>query len=165
MPDPTPEQLHDLLEQLLLVEDGLGNTRTQLAELGAGAIPVLVDMIEKRPHDTKFVERAILALGDVGGPAEADFVASLLEDPEPMVKLAALTALRQIGERRHAEAVRNLLDHDSPSVRKEAVKTLAELGDEASLPSLRALAANDPEPYLREQALQAVTQVEERRNA
>jgi HEAT repeats len=162
MPDLTPDQLRERLEQLLLAEDAWGHARAQVAALGPAAAPVLIELIQGRAHDTKFTERAILALGVLGGPE--DTLTSLLADPDPMIKIAALSALREIGEARTAPAVHDLLADDVPAVRKEAVKTIAALGTAESVEPLRTVAEGDPEPFLREQALGALRQVEERRS-
>jgi HEAT repeat protein len=161
MPEPS-DQLKEQLEALLLAEDAWPLTRARVAELGPGTAAAVAELIRERPHDSKFTERAVLALGEVGGAPEAELVESLLGDPEPMIRIAALTALREIGDTRHVPAVGALLDDPGSAVRKEAVKTLAQLGGTESVEALRRVAEHDPQPFLREQAGQAAAQAQAR---
>jgi HEAT repeat protein len=159
--EPTPK-LNEQLEALLSSQELWPRTYARIAELGPGAAPALAKIIRERSHGTKFTQRAVLALGAVGGAPEAALLEALLGDPEPRIRIGAVTALRDIGTTGHVPAVEALLADPEPAVRKEAVKTLAQLGGPHGIEALRRVAENDPEGFLREQAGQAAAEAQSR---
>ncbi len=161
MPDTTAE-MKQRLESLLLVEDVWPRTRVEIAALGPDIVAPLAQLIRERPHDTKFIERAVLALGTVGAAPAAELLESLLDDPEPMIRIGAVTALRDNGDVHNAQAVEALLADPEPAVRKEAVKTLAQLGGADSVKALQGLAQADSEAFLREHAGHAAARAQRR---
>lgn len=162
MPENDQGDLRSRVEQLLLAEDSWGIVRELVTELGPQAVSLVIDEIRRGTHDTKFTERALLALGELGGSEAENFVVSMLDQPDQMIKAAALTALRQIGKEEHAPAVAQLLNDTSDTVRKEAIKTLAEIGSSAHLDSLKTLAQSEEKGFLKEQAQRAVAEIEKR---
>jgi HEAT repeat protein len=121
-----------------------------------------MDRIAQRAGDTKALERAILALGLIGNDQVGDFVVEVLNDDDVMLRMAALATLREIGLQRHASQVAELLRDQSASIRKEAVKTLAVIGDEAALADLRTFVGDEDRPFLKNEALAAITALEQR---
>jgi HEAT repeat protein len=162
MPEQSEEDLRSSVEQLLLNEDSWGLVRVRLVALGPRAVPVVIDAVLRGGHDTKFVERALLALGELGGDDAEKFVASMLGHPDEMIKVAALSALRQIGKAEYAPAVTDLLSDASDAVRKESVKTLAEIGGETARERLAALAQSEEKEFIKEHAQRAAKAIEDR---
>lgn len=162
MSEQSEQDLRSRVEQHLLTEDSWGHVRVQLLALGRRAVPVIISEVRRGVHDTKFVERALLALGEFGGDDAEQFVLSMLGHPDQMIKVAALSALRQIGKTEHAPAVADLLNDASDAVRKESVKTLAEIGDAAARERLAALAQSEDKEFIKEHAQQAAKAIDER---
>lgn len=150
------------IELILQGEESPALLSDEVKALGPAAVPILIEKIRGGQGDGKSMERAILVLGQIGGNEAADFVASLLNDQDEIVKGTALTALREIGDRASAPAVTALLNDASNFVRKEAIKTLAQLGNPSSLTRLREMAQSENPEFLKEQAQSAIAEIESR---
>jgi HEAT repeat protein len=157
--------LNDLTARIerLLSTDGWSRVRAELAGLGGAAVPILLDQVRKIQPDRKSAERAILALGEIGGDEAENSLTSLLDHEDPILRAATLTALEQIGSSRHAPAIIKLLGDADEGVRKEAISALTTLGDSASIEPLNAIARSDEKEYLKERAQNAIEEIERRR--
>jgi HEAT repeat protein len=161
MPEDTMDALAARIE-LLLEQDGWARTREEIAGLGPSAVPILIAKIEQGGPELKFIERAVLALGEIGGSEAQAFLATLLDHENPILRAAAVTALGQAGGVGHAQAVHNLLSDEDGAVRKEAARTLAKIGDENSIEPLESLARDEGQRFLKEEAQGAVEEIKKR---
>jgi len=155
------EALKSRVDQLLLVDDSWPTVRGELQQLGPGAVPILIDKVHGG-EDQKVVERAILALGALGGPAAEETLVSLLGHENSALRAIAVTALRRTGRKEHLNAVAGLLNDPSEVVLNEVVKTLGRWGGESFVQPLRDLASRQEKEFMRRLIAEAIDEIESR---
>ena len=92
-----------------------------------------------------FVAGALLALGWYGELASARVLARYIDDPQPLVRKAAMRGLGQIGSFRAIPLVERALDDPDRQVAREALIALAKFGREETLKRAITEAAREPD--------------------
>lgn len=85
---------------------------------------------------------------------------SLQHDPDPEVRIKAISALEKIGGSTAAEALESGLGDEHPQVRKKVVQTLASIDDERIPLWLGQVLMGDPSPEVRLVAVRSIAQKE-----
>ena len=88
-----------------------------------------------------------------------------LHDPEPEVRAAAAEALGHNGDRQALRPLMYLLHDANSDVRQSACKGLGSLGFESAKHALFDVINNDPEPYVRYKAIEALGHIGRPRSA
>ncbi len=148
------------LAELLDDEDRYVRTRAAdaLGRIGGPAEQVLVHLLSKGQKQERC--GAALGLGKVGDPAAIEALLSVLGDPEPDVRDAAVRAFGEIGERAVAPLI-GLLRSARGDIRREAVRSLVQIGDPAVDRLIQAL--KDTDAATREEVIRALAEMEDRR--
>jgi len=120
------------------------------SDLGPDAIPALRDLV----HDEvpRIAASAAYLAGLIAAPASRQVVAGAVENRDAVVRVAAAATLPTLAGRDVAGIARKLLEDDDVGVRARAVRAAASFDDEAIADRVRHIAAEDPEPALRELA-------------
>lgn len=112
-----------------------------LADALVGYGPVAVDPICRRLLEQQGVPSPLLlrVLGLIGDREAAGVVASFLADPDPEVRVAAVSALGRAGTAESVALVGATSGDADWRVRARAAASLGDLGDPAAIPTLRGL--------------------------
>ncbi len=120
-----------------------GGSSTELARLGTDLVEVLGrfgdPVLRTRAWealaapDFPWRPAAARSLAEQASPAELDRFVVLLEDPLPLVRVAALGALERLDARVKIELVRARLSDENDRVRREAARILDSWGEHGAL--------------------------------
>lgn len=77
--------------------------------------------------------------------SQAENLTILLDDPEPMVRAAAICALRRCGQRADPTLLASMLASKDLRVRSQAAFLLGEIGDASAIPMLRDMSGLHPD--------------------
>jgi hypothetical protein len=135
-----------------------GLSATEVADLGAGAGALLVQIADDRAAAATTRARAMEALTYVRTPATRDFLENFLIRKRPssdaidhvLLRKAAIALGWQAGPR-SVDAVAALLDHPDPEVRLDAVVALGLTRARTAEKPLRARLATEPDANVRAQ--------------
>jgi len=126
-----------------------------IEELARMAIPASIAALVRLSSDRRLREKAVEQISRLG-PAHLERVAAGLSSPQLETRRAVVEAL---GRMKHPEASAILgraLDDDRPEVRLAAVLAIRRLGSLSSEKKLLHVAQNDPDPGVREAALETI---------
>jgi HEAT repeat protein len=146
-----------------------GAALKSLGKMKDEALAYLEDIVKCLDDQVAYIRycaiEAIAGCGDSGQMFAAK-VCRLMYDPQPKVRLAAITALKDMGAPRgaaFAEEVAVLLGDDEPKVRLEAVLALTAFGSDsyAYMSSIQDAADSDPDDDVRAAARSATEQIRE----
>ena len=168
--------------------DKVEPTKNELIEMGALAVPHLVDKLDtdnaREMHTltdilTKIGEPAVLPLidqldsenkevlrtsarilGKIGDPRAAPRLAELLDHPDLKVRSAASTSMGQVGDTTFLDVVVSVLKDSVEMVRKSATYALGELKTPGGIPALIS-AFNDPHYSVRLTAVSSLVKIGE----
>jgi HEAT repeat protein len=120
------------------------------SDLGPDAIPALRDLV----HDEvpRIAASAAYLAGLIAAPASRQVVEEAVESREAVVRVAAAATLPTLAGRDVTGMAKKLLLDDDVGVRARAVRAAAWFDDQAIAERVRVIAADDPEPALRELA-------------
>jgi HEAT repeat protein len=128
--------------------------REQFVRLGDSAVQVLQDCL--RDDKRKVRERAIEALGWIGGPEVVTSLLLALDDREKSVRYKALDAIGRTRDPRATPVLLKLVRGKDPVVRGKAIWALGQIGDERALPVLLDLTGRETPSYIRNSAIYAL---------
>lgn len=140
----------DEIIQALLTADEPDYERART--LGPEAIPVLLSLARGAPAEAA---RAVWIASFVPDPAAADVIAAGADHRDPMVRAAAGAAARDVAGAA-ARVVPTLLRDRDAGVRKQALRAGAAADTPALATLIGRIARNDPEPFLRKAAADAL---------
>lgn len=121
-----------------------------LGAAGAVALDTVVSALGD--PDTRVVEAAVTALGEIESPEPVPWlITAITSHPDRLVQEAAVAALGAIGDERAITPLLEALASGSPQVRRRAVVALTVFDDAAIEPALRR-ATDDRNPMVREVA-------------
>jgi HEAT repeat protein len=121
-----------------------------LGAAGAVALDTVVSALGD--PDTRVVEAAVTALGEIEAPEPVPWlIDAVASHPDKLVQEAAVAALGAIGDARAIAPLLEALASGSPQVRRRAVVALTVFDDPAIEPALRT-ATDDRNPMVREVA-------------
>ena len=92
---------------------------TALGQMGAAATPVLIQAAGG--SDAEIRRHAVSVLSFSADPPATQFMEGLLEDPDPLLRIAALTSVVQHGRPGKSEAIRRALQDSESRVRTQAL--------------------------------------------
>lgn len=165
------------------------DTMEALAEFGDEIIPLLLKVLVYNDSDiSALVEqakrggqenrvRAIRALGDLEDHRAIDLLKQLVLDRDPLIastasdslvkvgcaawgRCGALHVIGMVGDESVATQLIPSLADDSPHVRYDAVRAIARLKSKKVIPELEKIAASDPVPEVRSEALRTLRELE-----
>jgi len=119
------------------------------------ATPDSIAALLRLSSDRRLREKAIVQISRLG-PAHLERVAAGLSSPQLETRRSVVEAL---GRMKHPEASAVLsrgLDDDRPEVRLAAVLAIRRLGSLSSEKKLLHIAQNDPDPGVREAAIETI---------
>ena len=108
----------------------------RLVALGNTDLGLVSRVANTEAEDTRRRWVAIRVIGHVGGDAAESTLTTLLADPQPAIRAAAVGALGETGKRAHTARVVALLEDPAVTVRAEAATALGKIGDPAAVPAL-----------------------------
>jgi HEAT repeat protein len=185
-----PGDLLPALEAALRDDDDAGARNAAMeiyVRLGSAATAPLLALLSDRDEEVRLF--ATVMLGSLREPTAVGALVQVLSDPDVNVRHAAATSLGQIGS---PEAVPRLVEalHAEPWLQYSALHALGEIGDPRAAPSLLSLLDDemlrapalealgrlagrdvlpriaphllDPDPALRNAAIRAVVEIEQR---
>jgi HEAT repeat protein len=120
------------------------------SDLGPDAIPALRDLV--RDEVPRIAASAAYLAGLIAAPASRQVVEEAVQSREAVVRVAAAATLPALAGRDVAGMATKLLLDDDVGVRARAVRAAAWFDDRAIRERVRVIAAEDPEPALRELA-------------
>jgi len=109
--------------------------------------PQLEAIAVDQDHDARERWVVVRAIGQTHDPDATALLVSLLDDPMPAMRAAAVSALGDAGDKQHAEAVAKLLQDDAMFVRAAAADALGQIRDERSASWLEAALADSTNYY------------------
>jgi HEAT repeat protein len=119
-------------------------------DLGPGAIPVLRELVDD--DVPRIAASAAYLAGLIAAPASRRVVEKAVRSGDPVVRVAAAATLPTLAGRGVAGIAEKLLLDEDVGVRARAVRSARWFDDEAIAARVRVIAAEDPEPALRELA-------------
>lgn len=126
------------------------------------ATSALSQLMEHTQHQNPEVrQRIMLIFGEIGGSDQALAVAEALSDPDPTVRLAAVTALRKMRESGAADGLKQKLTDPDAHVRAQAARTLGDLGERSAVANLIAV-LRDENGFVRGAAAEALGKLGDR---
>ncbi len=126
-----------------------------LAKLGTKeAIPTLVEIAE---HEVGLRGVAVEALIEMNAEEAAAILSPLLSDPSNRLRRNLIEMMMQADYAAALPLVRPLLKDSAITVRETALAAVSKWGDRVSVEDVRNIAFNDPNPFVRPQAVITLT--------
>jgi HEAT repeat protein len=120
------------------------------SDMGPDAIPALRNLVDD--DVPRMAASAAYLAGLIAAPASRQVVEKAVRSGDPVVRVAAAATLPMLAGRGVAGMAKKLLRDQDVGVRARAVRSAPWFDDEAIAERVRAIAAEDPEPALRELA-------------
>ena len=133
-------------------------SQQKLARMGAGALPSLVERLQRPEPETGRLH-ALWALDAIGGDQARHAIGVALGDSSPRVRLQAARSAGIRGDRAVASDLARMLGDRDAAVRREAAIALGKLGDPAIAPALYA-ALGDADAFAAWSVRQAIRRLE-----
>lgn len=128
-----------------------------LARLDAKeAISTLVDIAE---HEVGLRGMAVEALVAMNAEEAAEILSPLLSDPSNRLRRNLIEMMLQADYKTALPLVRPLLKDNAITVRETALAAISKWGDRVSVEDVREIAFNDPNPFVRPQAVITLTRL------
>jgi putative heme-binding domain-containing protein len=133
----------------------------QLAKLGAGAVPVLRDTLEK--HASATVRRdAVWALTRMGAKEARAAVRVALADKDPSVRLTGVTSAGLWRDSAALTRLTELVTSESPPIRREAATALGRLRNTAAVPAILQGLRNGGDRFLEHALIYSLIEIADR---
>jgi HEAT repeat protein len=146
------------IEQLLGGEEF--DRATEAAALGAGAVPVLMEIADD--HEHPFMRaRAMAVLGWIKDRRAIPALTAALADGNATVRLSAIRAFAQVAGSDATDTLIGLLDEPDPGTVKVAIHALQEIGDRKAVAALETVKSASPHEFLRGMADAAASKIRE----
>ena len=126
------------------------------AHLGPEALPYLMQLVEE--GDPALASKATSLASVIEAAGSAEVVDKAARSPDPVIRVAAAAALGNLSEMPGPLAQRMLNDEDV-GVRKLALRSLERQQPSGYKQKAQQMAANDPNPVLRETASRVADQL------
>ncbi len=120
------------------------------------AIPLLIEIAR---HEVGLRSTAVEALIDLDAEEAAPILALLLTDPSNRLRRNLIEMMIKADYRPALPLVRSLLKDSSIAIRETALAAVARWKDQASIEAVRWMAYSDPNPFVRPQAVTALTNI------
>ncbi len=120
------------------------------------AIPTLVDIAE---HEIGLRSVAVEALVEMNAEEAAAILSPLLSDPSNALRRNLIEMMLQADYQSALPLVRPLLKDKAIAVRETALAAISKWGDKISVDDVREIAFSDPSPFVRPQAVIALTRL------
>ena len=120
------------------------------------AIPILVDIAEK---EVGLRGVAVEALVEMNAEEAASILSPLLSDPSNRLRRNLIEMMMQANYEAALPLVRPLLRDSAITVRETALAAVSKWGDMVSIDEVRNIAYNDPNPFVRPQAVITLTRL------
>jgi HEAT repeat protein len=127
-------------------------SRLQMKE----AIPTLVEIAE---HEVGLRGVAVEALVEMNAEEAASILSPLLSDPSNRLRRNLIEMMMQADYDAALPLVRPLLKDSAITVRETALAAVSKWGDKVSAEDVRQIAFNDPNPFVRPQAVLTLTKL------
>lgn len=132
---------------------------SQLAGLGAVAVPFLIPLLE---HPEELVRVYVMdAIQEIGDPSSVPALERALEDPHGDVRIEAAETLTRLQPQKAGRSVARLLRSSDVYDRANALWNLGRIKDASFLPDVSTLADTDPDAALRRIARVVAIQISE----
>jgi hypothetical protein len=118
-----------------------GPPRSEMAKLGAAAVPELIKMIHAGITNGEDLDQPVLILYDIGKPAQpaVPVLLELLENPGKTSRYYICSALKTTADKSAIPFLRPMLKVDDMQTAVEAAQALEALGDKESFDSIAVL--------------------------
>jgi HEAT repeat protein len=126
------------------------------ARLGPEALPHLMQLIEE--GDPDLASKAASLAGVIDAAGSADVVDTAARSPEAVIRVAAAAALGNLSEM-PGPLAQGMLNDEDVGVRKLALRSLERQQPAGFKQKAQQMAANDPNPVLREHAARIADQL------
>ena len=149
------DEAAETLQWVAATDADRGVAEAAIEELCTMATPDSIAALLRLSSDRRLREKAIVQISRLG-PAHLERVAAGLSSPQLETRRSVVEAL---GRMKHPEASAVLsrgLDDDRPEVRLAAVLAIRRLGSLSSEKKLLHIAQNDPDPGVREAAIETI---------
>lgn len=120
------------------------------------AIPLLIEIAR---HEVGLRSTAVEALIDLDAEEAAPVLALLLMDPSNRLRRNLIEMMIKADYRPALPLIRSLLKDSSIAIRETALAAVARWKDQASIETVRWMAYSDPNPFVRPQAVTALTTI------
>ena len=120
------------------------------------AIPTLVDIAE---HEVGLRGMAVEALVEMNAEEAASILSPLLSDPSNRLRRNLIEMMMQADYKTALPLVRPLLRDNAITVRETALAAISQWQDKVSVEDVRNIAFNDPNPFVRPQAVITLTRL------
>ena len=117
------------------------------------AIPTLTEIAE---HEVGLRSYAVRALIDLNSDSAPKILIHMLADPSLKLKNQLLSLIANTNFRKAVTAVRPLLEERTVAIRQRALRIITEWQDVASVERVRWMCHNDPNPYIRADAIDSL---------
>lgn len=122
---------------------------------GATALPHLQALVVE--DDPRIASKAAYLAGLIAGPTSAEVVTLAAQSGHDVVRVAAAAAFALLPTESALVVAGQLLADGDPGVRARAAKSAVTINHPSLVVKLQAMATQDPEPFVRELALQMIS--------
>ena len=142
----------EILSDRLFVDPEIDVRAAAAASLGSLQLNQAFDLLKtayESTNDWMFQFSIIAAIGDLGAPQGLEFLAEALQNPNELVKIAAIGSLGDLGNPKAVSLLLPFIDDPDWQIRHRVSQALATLGGDEAKVALAKL-ANDPIPQVAE---------------
>ena len=118
------------------------------------AAPLLIEIAQK---DIGLRGLAVEALVSIGSEMAPELLSGLLADPSAYLRRRLILLMTQFNYKPALPQLRELLREESASIRSAALQAVTEMKDEVSTAHVKWMAFYDPNPFIRVQAVQSLS--------
>lgn len=159
---PNDERAVAALVQAIVSENREARFHAHEAIISCRAVSALPQLARYVHHENRDVrEKIIRIFGEIGGSEQVPFVTDALNDPDPVVRLAAVQALRKLQGAGTVESLETKCNDADPNVRAESARALGNVGDRKAVPKLVEL-LHDDNGFVRSAAAESLGQLGDR---
>ncbi|RCK78688.1 MAG: HEAT repeat domain-containing protein [Candidatus Ozemobacter sibiricus] len=108
--------------------------RRAIESFGPAARPAVLALLESKNHEVR--RQALLALGQIGQPGDAETVIPHLKDEHWPARIAAAETLGVLGDASAVEPLMDALEDDDEDLALAAARALGRIGDHRAVPAL-----------------------------
>ena len=159
---PNDEKAVAALVQAMVSENREARFHAHEAIISCKAVAALPQLAKYVHHANRDVrEKIVRIFGEIGGSDQVPYVTNALNDPDPVVRLAAVQALRKLQGAGTVEALETKCNDADPNVRAETARALGAIGDRKTVPKLVEL-LHDDNGFVRSAAAESLGQLGDR---